>query len=296
MSKTEVDKTDGCMEPEACIQHIESLGCGNQTGADFFPDGGYQAWLTVIAGWLTLVASIGFTNALAVFQSYYGTTILSEYNADDIAWIGSIQFWGCFFFGLWAGNLSDRYGPRIPLGIGTLFLVLGIMTASVSKEFYQFILSQGFCIGLGCGFVFPPALAIQSQWFLKKRGFAVGLVISGQNLGGTMFPSVYFLCARQLTCFVFLGAIWPIVVNRLINHHGLSLAWSLRTIGFIQLFIMCIATLLAQPRFRKIPRQPVPLKAFVTTFKNASFTFSTLVFFFAIFIPYVSDSLQLQSL
>lgn len=203
MSKTEVDKTDGCMEPEACIQHIESLGCDNQIqtegkappplacASDFsFPDGGYQAWLTVIAGWLTLVASIGFTNALAVFQSYYGATVLSEYSADDISWIGSIQFWGCFFFGLWAGTLSDRYGPRIPLGIGTLFLVLGIMTASVSKEFYQFILSQGFCIGLGCGFVFPPALAIQSQWFLKKRGLAVGLVISGQNLGGTMFPRV----------------------------------------------------------------------------------------------------------
>ena len=191
------------MEPEACIQHIESLGCDNQIqtegkappplacASDFsFPDGGYQAWLTVIAGWLTLVASIGFTNALAVFQSYYGATVLSEYSADDISWIGSIQFWGCFFFGLWAGTLSDRYGPRIPLGIGTLFLVLGIMTASVSKEFYQFILSQGFCIGLGCGFVFPPALAIQSQWFLKKRGLAVGLVISGQNLGGTMFPRV----------------------------------------------------------------------------------------------------------
>ena len=111
MSKTEVDKTDGCMEPEACIQHIESLGCDNQIqtegkappplacASDFsFPDGGYQAWLTVIAGWLTLVASIGFTNALAVFQSYYGATVLSEYSADDISWIGSIQFWGCFFF------------------------------------------------------------------------------------------------------------------------------------------------------------------------------------------------------
>ena len=68
------------------------------------------------------------------------------------------------------------------------------------------------------------------------------------------------------------------------------MTWSLRTIGFIQLFIMCIATLLAQPRFHKIPRQPVPLKAFVTTFKNAAFTFSALVFFFAIFIPYVRDS------
>lgn len=205
MSTTETDKTNGCMEPEMCTQHIESLDGGNRkegndlpplacASEDSFPDGGCKAWLTVVAGWLTLFASIGFTNGLAVFQSYYSITILSEYNASDIAWIGSVQFWGCFFFGLLAGNLSDRYGPRIPLSIGTFFLILGIMTASVSKEFYQFILSQGFCIGLGSGLVFPPALAIQSQWFLKKRGFAVGLVMSGQNLGG-MSVSESFVCA-----------------------------------------------------------------------------------------------------
>jgi MFS family permease len=58
------------------------------------------------------------------------------------------------------------------------------MMASISKKYYQFLLSQGFCVGLGMGLIFTPALAIQSQWFLKRRGFIVGAVMSGQNVGG----------------------------------------------------------------------------------------------------------------
>ncbi|KAE8419839.1 major facilitator superfamily domain-containing protein [Aspergillus pseudocaelatus] len=272
---TDASKKDDCVELKPSIRHLESSGCETQEerdsipapacASDFFPDGGYRAWLNVVAGWLTLFASIGFTNGLSVFQSYYSLTILSAYSPSDIAWIGSIQFWGCFFFGLWAGRLSDKYGPRIPLGIGTCFLVLGIMTASVSTKFYQLILSQGLCIGLGSGLVFPPAVAIQSQWFLKKRGFVVGLVMSGQNLG---------------------GVVWPIVVNQLIEYDGISLGWSLRIIGFLQLFLMVIATLLVQARFHDIPQEPLPLKAFATNVHTVLFTLSTVVFFLGIFVPY----------
>ena len=97
---TDADKNDGCVELKPSIQNIESSGCDAQVernslpdlacASEFFPDGGYKAWLNVIAGWLTLFASIGFTNGLAVFQSYYKSTVLSTYTDDDIAWIGSV--------------------------------------------------------------------------------------------------------------------------------------------------------------------------------------------------------------
>lgn len=296
---TDASKKDDCVELKPSTQHLESSGCETQEereslpapacASDFFPDGGYRAWLNVVAGWLTLFASIGFTNGLSVFQSYYSLTILSAYSPSDIAWIGSIQFWGCFFFGLWAGHLSDKYGPRIPLGIGTIFLVLGTMTASVSTKFYQLILSQGLCIGLGSGLVFPPAVAIQSQWFLKRRGFVVGLVMSGQNLGGEGGPAS-FLCIVLTGGLLSLGVVWPIVVNQLIEYDGISLGWSLRIIGFLQLFLMVIATLLVQARFHNIPQKPLPLKAFAKNFHTVLFTLSTVVFFLAIFVPYVGDS------
>jgi MFS family permease len=150
-----------------------------------FPDGGYKAWLTVVGGLLTTISSIGFLSAFSVFQSYYGTTALPTESASNISWIGSLQIFGCFFLGLWAGRLSDKRGPKLPLALGTFFMVFGTMMASISNSYYQFILSQGLCSAVGFGLVFTPALAVQSQWFLKKRGLVVGLVMSGQNIGGS---------------------------------------------------------------------------------------------------------------
>lgn len=152
------------------------------TGA--FPDGGAKAWRTALGGFLAFIASIGLLSGGSIFQSYFKTTVLPDSTLSDIAWIGSVQVWGCFFFGIWSGSLSDKYGPALPLAVGTFFMVLGNMMASLSTSFYQFLLSQGFCVALGMGLVFTPALAVQSQWFFKRRGFVVGFVMSGQMVGG----------------------------------------------------------------------------------------------------------------
>lgn len=181
----------GVIEPPLSAEHT-------------FPDGGNKAWMTVLGGWLSFIAGIGVLTGFAVFQSYYSTVVLPEYSADDIAWIGSLQTWGCYFFGMWAGRLSDRFGPKVPMAFGSLFMIVGTMTASVSTKYYQFVLSQGLCSALGIGFAFTPALAVQSQWFLKRRGFVVGLVISGQNVGGmcSVYSYLRYLYVVLLTTCV----------------------------------------------------------------------------------------------
>lgn len=149
-----------------------------------FPDGGCKAWLTVTGGLLAQISSIGLLSACSVFQSYYGQVTLPNSSASDISWIGSLQAFGCFLLGILSGRLSDKKGPRLPLALGTFFTVFGTMMASISSSYYQFVLSQGVCSAIGFGMVFTPALAVQSQWFLKRRGLVVGLVMSGQSIGG----------------------------------------------------------------------------------------------------------------
>lgn len=58
-----------------------------------------------------------------------------------------------------AGRLFDRYGPRVPLLVGTVLHVLGLMMASISTKYYQFVLSQSVCSGIGASFIFNPAMA-----------------------------------------------------------------------------------------------------------------------------------------
>jgi predicted neutral ceramidase superfamily lipid hydrolase len=93
--------------------------------------------------------------------------------------------------------------------------------------------------------------------------------------------------SHNLLSFIPIGVIWPIIVDQLINNRQLSLGWTLRTIGFLQLFLMVIATLLVSPHFPRIPREPIPVKQFLADKRTTLFTLSTLIFFFAVYIPYV---------
>jgi MFS family permease len=57
-----------------------------------------------------------------------------------------------------SGYLFDNYGPRLPIFIGGLLHVFGLMMTSLSKEYYQFFLSQSVCSGLGTSLIFTPAM------------------------------------------------------------------------------------------------------------------------------------------
>jgi hypothetical protein len=46
-------------------------------------------------------------------------------------------------------------------------------------HFYQHLLSQGFGMGIGMGFMFLPALSVPSHYFRAKRSVAMGIVMAG---------------------------------------------------------------------------------------------------------------------
>jgi len=257
----------------------------------YFPDGGINAWRTALGGFLAFIPTIGFMSGGSIFQSYYVTTTLSSTNPSNIAWIGSVQLWGCFALGICAGRLSDRYGPSVPLGVGTFFLVLGTMMASISTKYYQFLLSQGFCEALGMGLIFTPALAIQSQWFLKRRGFVVGAVMSGQNVGGMYLAALYRFCPSVSMTNLHLsksGIIWPVMTDALLTHDGMSLGWTLRIIGFMQLGLMIAATLLVRPRFPRTSKfDALPVRKYFTDKRTIIFTTALIIMNLGIYIPWV---------
>ncbi|PWN39314.1 MFS general substrate transporter [Ceraceosorus guamensis] len=234
-----------------------------------FPDGGLDAWLTVLGGFLTFFAGLGFISSYAVFQAYYAQNQLQGRSEAAIAWIGSIQLWGNFGFGLPAGILLDRYGPKVPMLLGTALIVLGTMTTSAcqDQQYYQFFLSQGLCSAFGYGLVFNPALSVPNQWFLKKRGLVGGLVVGGTSFG---------------------GALWPVMLNRMLNFDGVSFGWTLRACAFIQLALLLTATMLIKTRFpRKMIKGPPPLKEMFTSLRFNTFTFAELVGFFGLYSPYI---------
>lgn len=132
----------------------------------------------------------------------------------------------CFFAGgLFAGAAHDAYGPRWLLLVGTLLHVFGLMMASLSTRYYQFILAQGLCSPIGAAMVFYPALASVVTWFLHERAAAIGLAATGSGVGGTLFPSV----AREMM-------------------EDVGYPWTLRTCAFIILGLCVVANLTVRSR------------------------------------------------
>ena len=65
--------------------------------------------------------------------------------------------------------------------VGSFLHVFGLMMASVSKEYYQFLLSQAVCSSIGTSTVFYPAFSATVSWFFEKRAMAVGIAAAGSR-------------------------------------------------------------------------------------------------------------------
>ena len=122
-----------------------------------FPDGGATAWLTVAGASACLFVSFGWINCIGVFQDYYQTHQLRQYSPSQIAWIPALQIFFMLAGGPFVGKIFDDFGPRYLLIGGTFFHVFGLMMVSLSKEYYQFLLSQAVCSAIGASCVFYPA-------------------------------------------------------------------------------------------------------------------------------------------
>ncbi|PON22986.1 hypothetical protein TGAM01_v208241 [Trichoderma gamsii] len=188
-------------------------------------DGGAQAWLQVVASFLLYFNHLGLLNSFGAFQSFYETDLLKDSSPSAISWIGSIQIFCLMSVGAIIGPLYDAGYCRALLAAGTLLVTLGFMFTSISTTFWQILLAQGICLGLGTCCLSIPSIAILPMYFKKKRARAMGLATVGSGLGSTLYP-IMFQNLRPRVGF----------------------GWTVRIMGFLA-FVMCsFALMLIRPR------------------------------------------------
>lgn len=229
--KTETDKVESPppqVPPEPVVQ------------GDPPPNGGAHAWLIVLGSFFLFFNSWGTVNSFGEFQTYYRSSILQHKSPDDISWIGSTQAFLLLFIGVVTGPLYDAGHFRLLISTGTILVPFGFFMTSICKEYWQFVLAQGICIGIGNGCLFIPSIAILPQYFTTKKALANGLAASGSSLG---------------------GVIYPIIFHRLVNNIGFG--WTTRIMGFISLATSLFSVAIMKPRvLPKQKRALLELKAF----------------------------------
>lgn len=163
------------------------------------------------------------------------------------------------------------------------------MMASLGTKYYQILLAQGVCSGIGVSAIFQPckspfpvwgkdmyvrilewaadeipAITVLHGWFSKKRGAAFGIAVAGSSIGGVIFP---------------------IMTSRLVRQVGFG--WTMRIGAFIILFLLAIANLTVRANHPPYP-QKVTKEQLLRPFTETEFVFVLLGFFcftYGIFVP-----------
>ncbi|KAF4869507.1 Aspyridones efflux protein apdF [Colletotrichum siamense] len=187
------------------------------------PDGGFKAWTMALLGHLVTFNTWGYFLCYGVFQTYYVSSL--SRSLSDIAWIGSLQMFLLFFVGTFSGRALDAGFFRHTVAVGAALNILGIFITSICEQYWQVLLAQGVCTGIGSGLQFAPAMSLVSTYFSTNRNLAIGIVATGSATGGMVYPVIF----QQLLPRVGFG-------------------WAVRTLGFLNLSLSALVVAFMESR------------------------------------------------
>jgi MFS family permease len=96
----------------------------------------------------------------------------------------------CGVFGILAGRISDRVGPRLVVTVGGVILGSGYILMSRITNLWGLYLSYGIIVALGSSAMYVPLVSMVTRWFPRKRGLMVGIGVSGIGFGIGVVPTI----------------------------------------------------------------------------------------------------------
>ena len=150
-------------------------------------------WVVVGAGMLMTCVGMGAMLSLGVFlQPLAAETGWSRTGISTAATLDFPVHAGAAAL-VW-GVLSDRYGTRIVVLLGSALLGLGLVAASRADTLLQFQLLFGGLVGIAAGSFYAPMMAAATGWLEHRRNLAAALVSAGMGIGSmTVSPLAAWL-------------------------------------------------------------------------------------------------------
>ena len=142
----------------------------------------YYPWVVVGVCFVSVAGAFGTRAAFALFfvaviEEFQWSRGLSAgaLTLGSVAWTVAAPLVGYFL---------DRYGPRVVFPVGALLMASGFVVTSMAQTVVQFYVGMGLLVGLGFAALPMTAQAtVISNWFIRKRGVAMGIAASGIGVG-----------------------------------------------------------------------------------------------------------------
>lgn len=148
----------------------------------------YPGWIVVGGAFVVLFLAYGTQYAFGVFFA----ALLAEFSWSRASLSGAFSLYAFVYsvFGLVAGRLTDRVGPRGVIAGGGLLLGAGLAGMSLVTALWQPYVLYGAVAALGMSTAYVPCNATVVRWFTRRRGLAVGIATAGGSLGTFLLPPV----------------------------------------------------------------------------------------------------------
>jgi MFS family permease len=149
------------------------------------PDG-WRAWVMVGAAFVVGFVVFGVTYSFGVFFK----PIAAEFGAGRAATSAFFSITGLIFYllGSVTGHVSDRFGPRLIVGVGAATMGIGLVLTAFIEKVWVGYLTYGIGVGVGSACVYVPTLAIIGGWFVRRRNTALGIAAAGTGCGTLLMP------------------------------------------------------------------------------------------------------------
>ena len=172
---------------------VTKSGIGTQTSPRFF-----YGWVIVASTFLIQLMVMG--SAFYIFSvllkplaaALEADRFLISLGLTSQVVVGSI-------IGPWLGRAVGRYSIRLLMSTGILLLASGLLIVSRATELWHFYVGFTLAVSTGLALAGPiPNAALVANWFVEKRGTAMGISQFGVTFSG----------AALVPLFTWLALIW----------------------------------------------------------------------------------------
>lgn len=193
------------------IQPSISNNNGEEAQAEAYTDieSEFPAWICVLGSFAFLIPSygelllvlsnmtphslltrnvLGFMNSIGTVQSYLQLNQLKEYSGGEVGWIPGMYVFLSLFLNIQVGPLFDHFGPRVFGPIGIAITTACFLLLAECKTYWQFMLCLGVFGAFGGAINAIIAIAVVGKLFVRRRGLAMGIALSGAAVGSIIFP------------------------------------------------------------------------------------------------------------
>jgi OFA family oxalate/formate antiporter-like MFS transporter len=156
----------------------------------------FYGWFVVAAAFAITFVGFGSAYTFSAFveslQKYFAAS------RGSVSLVFSLAGFLYFGLGVVSGPLADRWGSRRLAVVGMVLIGMGLAAASAARSLTEVYAAYGFGVGLGVGCSYVPAVGAVQRWFVRRRGFASGLAVSGIGVGTLVMPPLASLFIEAL--------------------------------------------------------------------------------------------------